>query len=275
MSISKFPTQLDSLPEYELILIPIENLITDGAYQRPVQPSHVRKIADNFELLKFRPLTGNLRPDGTVALVDGLQRATALQMLGYEGLVPVIIPTRPMTLKEEAIAFLAMNMDNKAVRAVDSFQAQITSGNSHAVQINEVLGPLGLVVDSSRKDMTISAAGSLRLVINECGGINGPGKQILHDTLNGVVAAYGGEFASLSSNMVRGVAAFLFNLNEKYFDVDVLVSLLETKSPSDWLASAQGNQKIHLAFAKVLLESYFETYSDLYMLPSSIEDMEK
>lgn len=268
-----FPGSLLDFIKYKLIEVPMSSLFVDYDYQRPLQKAHIQNIADNFNPAYPTPLIGNVRPDGRVALMDGQQRFSAYKMKGYADLVQVLVPVVPLSKQGESDVYLALNAKNKAPKAVDNHNAKSVSGDPIAQKINEIVVPLGIHIDSDRKPYHINAKSALEWVIVNCGGLKGRGQVVLRKTLEVLIGAYDVSYKDMTATMIKGVALFIYNVNEKYYDHDILVEVLDEYSASEWTREAKANTQLYKAVYEAVAENYYGKFIETHAYPSSIEEM--
>ena len=107
--------------------VPIEAMFADFEYQRPVQEVFVRDMVLRFDERLVGVLNVSLRPDGTYALIDGLQRMTAMSRLGKTAAYACI--HERLSQQQEAALFYHHNRDRKPVHPYYDFRARLVAGD--------------------------------------------------------------------------------------------------------------------------------------------------
>ncbi|MBU3262079.1 ParB/RepB/Spo0J family partition protein [Roseovarius sp. PS-C2] len=118
----------------ELSWVPIEALIINEAYQRPIEKrgwQSIRKIADNFDWGRFSPLLVSATGAETFAIIDGQHRAHAAALCGLSEVPALVVD---LTEQEQAAAFSWVNGTITALTALQIYRAALTALEPWAVQ---------------------------------------------------------------------------------------------------------------------------------------------
>lgn len=118
-----------------------DSLLLDDSYQRPVSPSRLAILSKGFSLDLVKRLDVNRRPTGELYVMDGAHRLAAARNRG-ETLLPCRIYHFP-TVEQEALFFVASNLNTNVVSALDRMKARIRAGDATAVAITAMLTEFG------------------------------------------------------------------------------------------------------------------------------------
>lgn len=133
---------------------PCDALNVDPAYQRTAEGASSQKligrIAEHWDWRLCAPLTVSHRKDtetGEMAyfVIDGQHRLRAAEMRDDIPELPCIISTFS-TFEEEALAFVAINAERRAVTPLDRFHAKLAAKDPLAVKIAKLVTGAGLTV---------------------------------------------------------------------------------------------------------------------------------
>lgn len=128
-----------------------EALLHFAAYQREeVSLQNTRSIAADFDWEKFGTLTVMERTNGSLYVVDGRQRLSAVRLRGLpsEADVPCMV-YRSEGIEHEARAFLVLNKNRKQVTAVDRHNAAVIAKMEPYVSIDNYIRGAGYVIGTS------------------------------------------------------------------------------------------------------------------------------
>lgn len=121
----------------------LDGIQTDPSYQRDVVAGHKKIIAD-FDPVAFGvPLVGE-REDGTLWIVDGLQRITALRKMGKKTMRAEVF--RSQGPEHEASVFRKVNKNRTGLKPLQLFQAALTEGNEEAWAVKNVAEEYGFKI---------------------------------------------------------------------------------------------------------------------------------
>jgi len=121
-------------------------LLVDETYQRPLNDSKRKRIASAFNWAAFGVLLVARRTDGSLWVIDGQHRLAAAKSRSDIEEVPIIVFEFNGNIMDEATDFLVANKDRKPLTGVESFKAQIASGDAVAIQVQELVHTSGRVI---------------------------------------------------------------------------------------------------------------------------------
>lgn len=124
-------------------------LQVDSRYQRALNNGKRRRIASNFNWAAFGVLIVARREDGSLWVIDGQHRLMAAQSRSDVSEVPVVIFELGGNVMDEATDFLIANKDRKPLTGVDSFKAMVVSGDTVALQVQQLIHDAGRTVGES------------------------------------------------------------------------------------------------------------------------------
>lgn len=138
---------------FTVIEVPIEGLVVDHSYQRPVVWTFVRKNAAIFDETLVGTIDVAERRKGAVfAIMDGQLRYEMCRLVGKKTLWCSVYSG--LDRASEARFFLHKNRDKKAIHPFYTFKARIVAKDPDALAIEEILETYGyeLSVGASREE---------------------------------------------------------------------------------------------------------------------------
>lgn len=129
----------------QLVMLPVDRLVVDDTYQRPITPqgrSNILRIIESFDWRKFAPVIVVPVDDGNYAIIDGQHRATAALMHPKVDLVPCMVIEA--TTQEAAACFAAINGAVTSMQLGQMFHARVASGEMFAVAISDLCRRAGV-----------------------------------------------------------------------------------------------------------------------------------
>lgn len=143
-------TEMQALEEitqgktYFLAELPLNNLLVDEHYQRPLSLSKVKVIAADFSDIAAGALLVNVRPDGRRFLMDGRHRVAAAQMAGRTK-HPCMV-WEHLSIQQEAQIFIKCNTQRKQPDALQLFKARLFTGDLKAHILKKAVEAAGLYI---------------------------------------------------------------------------------------------------------------------------------
>jgi hypothetical protein len=213
--------------------ISVSDLLVAEAYQRTIVASQVRRITKALDQDAFGSLTVGQRRDGTLWVVDGLQRLTAARQLGIADVPCDVFQSSGQ--EHEARVFRLKNKHRTNVSAVALFRAQLTEGDPQSAEIARVIRAAGLrLVLSDGGKNTWPDIKAVRSVERAYGRVGSDG---LATVLRVLCEAWAGEKDALQGDMIDGLALFIKRhpaVNEQR-----LIDKLKTRSVAGVLRAAE------------------------------------
>lgn len=135
------PEDLGAAPALEWL--PIDRLLLDDSYQRPLLPSNwtaIRKIAANFSWARFQPIVVSPVEGGRYAVVDGQHRAHAAKLIGIESLPAM---SCHLSRAEQASAFSWINGNTTAITPFHVYKAALAAREPWAMDCRTAVEEAG------------------------------------------------------------------------------------------------------------------------------------
>jgi hypothetical protein len=132
-------------PKPDLQWVPVDKIHVDHNYQRELKPQRVRQILRDFQWSRFTPVQLSERGDGTFNVFDGQHRVEAARQHPLIDAVPAAI-VRLDGLREEAGAFLDVNVNRSAVTTIEKYHAGLEAGDAEMMRVCAVLETAGCEV---------------------------------------------------------------------------------------------------------------------------------
>lgn len=239
-------TSLAAIGEGRYQKVRLDDLITDGRFNRLVRQSHVERIASDFTPAAFGVIELWQREDGTLVILDGQHRCAMLRLLGYPADVkcaPALVHAG-LTLDQAAELFVKLNA-SKLVNAYDRFHALLTATHTRTCDIDRIVRASGLRVSAGKTDGTISAVDALDKVY----GLGEPEGAVLAKALRALGGAWGEASEAFASPILRGVALYFHQHRDS--DPDALATAL-VRGPGapinlvGWAKVLVGSQRMHM-----------------------------
>lgn len=122
-------------------LIPVEYLLVDHGYQRPVPWPFVRKLAATYDESLVGTIDVARRAPSRFAILDGQLRFEASKLVGKTTVWASVYAG--LDLQSEARFFLHKNKDRKAIHPYYTFRARVVSGDEDALEIERIVKEAG------------------------------------------------------------------------------------------------------------------------------------
>lgn len=218
--------------------IATEELLISDSYQRTIVPARVSRIAKNLDQDAFGSLTVGQRQDGTLWVVDGMQRLTAARKLGI-AMVPCDV-FQSDGQEHEARVFRLKNRERTNVCAAAMFRAQLTEGDPQSVEIDRIVRKVGLKLRFDNSGSAgwpyIKAVKALERSFQRVGGDG------LTLALQMLGEAWPGEDEAMHGDLIEGMCWFI--KKHEGFDPERLVAKLRTKSVTGVIRAADANYRL-------------------------------
>lgn len=215
----------------------LDELVTDGRFNRPVSEQHVHKIMNDFKVEAFGSIILWERDPGEFVILDGQHRVEAVRKLGVpEGTkcIPSVVHS-DLTLSLASQLFVLLNQ-SKLVAAYDKFHALLTAGDLETSSINQIVRSQGLTVGPGAKDGCISAVAALRRVY----GLGEPEGAVLALTLATLKQAWDFNSDAYRSALLRGLGLFFHEHREMEPDFVAVKLINGPGAPINLLGWAKG-----------------------------------
>lgn len=198
--------------------LPISALTVDERIQRPVDRAWVKRIADNFDpdALGY-PIVVEI-PDGRngvrFLIVDGQHRVEGVKAaLGDDQQIECEV-VRGVGIQQAAKIFGLRNTV-RPVKAVDRFLVGVTQGDPECVAINDIVKSLGLSINRTTFDGSVSAVAALSKVYRGDKS-KGTGKNALalKRTIGTALNAWGRTGEAMNGQILEGLGAVVLRYGD-------------------------------------------------------------
>jgi hypothetical protein len=224
-----------------LRILKLADLNTDPSYQRGVVVKHKRIVSEFDEDALGVMLVGQ-REDGSLWVVDGLQRVTALKKLGwFEARFNVFRSNGP---EHEAQVFKLVNKNRTSLTATQLFHALLTAGDEECWAVKRVAESLGYKLPTGGKRAVSQdreqAARELTCLNSLVRIYHHRGEELLRFVLSTVKDCWPGDPYGVKADIVDGLATWWVarKAGGREFDRDRLVSRLRQKTAHQIIMSA-------------------------------------
>lgn len=244
-------------PKPELMWVDVEQIRVDRNYQRDVKPTRVAQILRDFTWAHFQPVSLAEQSDGTFTIFDGQHRVAAARAHPAITHVPAAV-NRIESAREEAEAFLGVNVNRTAVSTVEKYHAGIEAGDADMMAVCAVLEEAGCEV--------IAAAG-VKPAPNKTNAVTAVqraiktyGDKAVTDACKTLVRAWLKDTGALNGVMI-GALSRLSRNNRNIISIERLAIKLHGKDRKILTSDAETIRKIGggdacLNVAKAVVEVY-------------------
>lgn len=247
---------------FEVRLLPLEALMVDGSYQRPVAWAFVRRGAASFDPSLVGTLDVSERRRKTVfAVMDGQQRLEMVKLVGKTSVYASVY--RGLDIAAEARFFIHKNNDQKYMHPYYTYRAQLLAGDKETIAIDEVVTKLGYRVSITAPRATvedrnrIAAIAALRMTYRRK---RPDGRSALTETMQVLREASFGQPGAQSGIAIRGLSRLLERFAADQLDLSRLVSVLADEQVDNLVQMARGRSRssgsAEQAFSEILSELY-------------------
>lgn len=232
--------------------LPISVLYTDRRYAVGYKETVVRQIIEEgWNHIAAGSIRANLRPDGTLWILDGPSRVEAARRLGLTHLWVEVFHFGSVT--EEAYWSRRWNIKMAALTALEKFRTALESGDQDKLTISTLAKKHGFRITSSRLiDYSLSAVTTLERIYNIYGAIS-------VDYILGVISkSWQGEPESTVDDILKAVLVLVANYAEQLDEEDLVFRLSEHKAVW-WRREAEadrGNHPLYVKLAARFLKAY-------------------
>lgn len=190
----------DPGPRPRMAWLPIDDLVVDTLYQRPLAAAHAKALAAEFRWAHFQPLTVAARPAGGYAVIDGQHRLQAARSLPAVAEVPCYVVDAADSARQ-ASTFLAVNTTHRAVKAIEKFRAGLAAGDKQITSLQRIVDQVGirLISGNVTSPMTTAAISTLLRMHRSAG------PEPLRKALSAIATAWPAEREAFSEQFIRAV----------------------------------------------------------------------
>lgn len=216
---------------FRIDLLPRTALFADDRYQRPPNQVFVQKLVEEFDPTLVATLDVSVRSDGRYAILDGLQRHSAMEKMQMEYVWCAVY--EGMDVAAEANFFYRRNKNRRTVHPYYQFRAMLVMGDADARQIDKI-------VKREKFKLNINAGpenhiSAVRAVESAYGYSSLARKESLTPTLRVIRKSMLGRKGAKDGEMIRGLARFLQPFYDQEIDWQHLEDLLADVGPMNLL----------------------------------------
>lgn len=240
-------------------LLATETLFADKRYQRPPQDSFVEKLISTFDPTLVGTLDVSARDDHRYALLDGLQRHSAIVKMGYSHIWCAVYAG--MSVEDEARFFYRRNRDRRSVHPFYQFRARILMRDEVAVAVDKIVRKEGFKLHiNARPDDHLTA---IRAVEDVYGYRSLDRHESLTPALRTIRESLLGRKGATDGNLIRGLGRFFQAYPDDELDHQWLFEALAEMGPLQLLGRVKdrttgqgGGKGSSLLFAREIAELY-------------------
>jgi ParB-like nuclease domain len=244
----------------------IADLSIDPEYQRSIENGSsltlIRKIAMFWDWSLFHPLAVARRPDGSLWVVDGQHRLAAVRLRRDMHDVPCVV-TPFASRADEAASFVAMNVQRRALSAIDLFKAALVAGDDNASAVADLMAAAGLSL-APHSNHTAWKPGMVSNISGIQSAYRSFGSAPTLYAMKTLAAAFPGQIlqyaGSIFMPLARCYAKFLKNPD---FAMLLFSDVIAGKSQGEWVSDflrerAEAKCNIAVAGEAVFTRAYLE-----------------
>lgn len=195
---------------YKMKLVNLDQLFADYSYQRPIQEQFVRDLVLRFDERLVGVLNASSRNDGSYALIDGLQRRTAMERAGKTAAWCAV--HEGLSVEQEAALFYHHNRDRKPVHPYYDYRARLVAGDPVISDIDRIVRASGFVVASQtqgkrpgERERHLAAIRSLEDIYGLSSEVR---EEALSPTLSVIFRNWLGRPYATEATLMRGLGRF-------------------------------------------------------------------
>lgn len=236
--------------------VDVDLIDVDDTYQRNLDERSVAKIVAGFRWDKFGAVVLSPQPSGRFHVTDGQHRTRAAKLHPDVTHVPATI-IHATGVQEEAKNFLALNLDRKAVTAIDKFWAGVAAEDPVCLRVHRVAQAAGC--DVARKGGGGIPAGQTAAVGALTRAVTLYGDLATKQALLAIDAAWTKDPSALRGILIISLAKLIEG--DRTINTDSLTRVLASKAFADIAAAADGVRKLsggsaEAAFTRTIGEMY-------------------
>jgi hypothetical protein len=213
---------------FDVDLVPVSKLFADTKYQRPPLEPFIERLVREFDETLVGAIDVSARSDGRYAILDGLQRFSAVKKVGKATVHCSIY--RGMTLAEEAEFFVKKNRDRRSVHPYYTFRARLVSGEKAVKQIDRIVRKHGFKLGvGAGPDDVITA---IRAVEDSHAYTSVPRPRgALDPALQTIRESFFGRKGAKEGEIIRGLGRFWQAFYDEEVDYGLLLDKLAAVGP--------------------------------------------
>lgn len=204
----------DSLyvPDVTFEKIPIKNLVANQEYQRRLSETQILKAVEEFDLQQINPVKVSRR-DGINYVFDGQHTIEVVAAKSKSRDTPVwCMIYDSLRYEREAQIFAEQRKHARPLVPYDIYKAHLESGSNKHLMIEDLVHSYGLKVGPTKAPGTICAVSAIVNIFDKYG------YHALDRTLRLCIGAWEGDHASMSANILNGIARMVAAFGDRLRD---------------------------------------------------------
>ena len=236
------PSDADSEWPFVVELLPVEALVVDHDYQRPVPWPFVRKLASTYDESLVGTIDVAERRRGAVfAILDGQLRFEASKLVGKTTVWASIYSG--LDKASEARFFLHKNKDRKVVHPYYTFRARVVAAEPAALEIEKIVSKFGykLAIGGAKPGTSLEKNISAIAAVEKAYEYKRPDKNLdcLTPALETLKASTLGMEYGQSNVLIRGLARLFSAYADDEIDRKHLERVIAESGPTLLLSRAR------------------------------------
>lgn len=237
------------VPNVHFEQISIKNLVSSQDYQRNLSAAHIKRTVENFDLYQINPVKVSRR-DGINYVFNGQHTIEIIAAVSGSRDTPVwCMVYDDMDYMLEADIFANQQKFVKSLVPYEIFVANLEAGNDEQLIIKSLVESYHLTIGSSKVPGTICAISALEYIYDN------HGFHVLDRTLRLCVGTWEGDYYSLSSNMLKGIAKLIVAFEDKMRD-DLFKEKVGHFSAREITRTARERRAGCMGYAEAILIAY-------------------
>lgn len=259
------------VPKVHFEQIPIKNLVSNQEYQRNLSIAHIQRTVENFDLYQINPVKVSRR-NGINYVFNGQHTIEIIALVSGTRETPIwCMIYDDLEYTQEADIFANQLRYVKPLLPYEIFMANVEAGNDDQLIIKSLVESYGLSISHKKVPGGICAVACLEYIYRKFGF------HVLDRTLRLCIGTWEGDYNSLSSNMLKGIALLIVAFGDLLKD-DIFKEKVGVFSSKDIGRTAKERKAGSLGYSESMLLVYNKKmkaplkWSKLYTFKSAIAD---
>lgn len=259
------------VPKVHFEQILIKNLVSNQEYQRNLSIAHIQRTVENFDLYQINPVKVSRR-NGINYVFNGQHTIEIISLVSGTRETPVwCMIYDDLEYNQEADIFANQLKYVKPLLPYEIFIANVEAGNDDQLIIKSLVESYGLSISNRKIPNGICAVACLEYIYRNFGF------HVLDRTLRLCIGTWEGDYNSLSSNMLKGIAQLIVAFGDLLKD-DIFKEKVGLFSAKDIGRTAKERKAGSLGYSESMLLAYNKKtkaplkWSKLYKIKSAMAD---
>ena len=237
------------LPKVKFEAIPINQLVSDQAYQRALSGKHVKMATAHFDIHQINPVKVSRR-DGINYVFNGQHTMEIVAQVSGSKETPVwCMVYEDLKYKTEADIFANQQKYVKSLTPYEIFKANTEAGSDKQLLIKDLVESYHLEIVSFPKQNGIMAVAALEYIYDRYG------YEILSRTLRLCIGAWEGHPQSLGASVLKGIARVVKVFGTEIKD-EMFIEKLGNVSIKEIIRSAKELKGGAMGYAEAVVMEY-------------------